>query len=109
MCMGWDLLTDFSHTSEMFDDTKIRSRLYPFFHIALFNDFVSFALCTRDKLFESALLDRFTIVVCCGVSSEGTVVVEISYYDVRLVSLSQSRSRNSLGGGLNMNSEQFVQ
>ena len=46
--------TDFSHISEMFEDTKMRSGLYPFFHIALFNDFGSFALCMGDNLFESA-------------------------------------------------------
>ena len=30
--------------SEMFEDTKLRSGLYPFLHIALLNDFGSFAL-----------------------------------------------------------------
>ena len=34
--------TDFSHISEMFEDTKMRSGLYPFFHIALLNDFGKF-------------------------------------------------------------------
>ena len=46
--------TNFSHISEMFEDTKIRSGLYPFFHIALLNDFDSFALWMSDNLFESA-------------------------------------------------------
>ena len=31
---------DFSHIFEMFEDTKMKSGLYPFFHIALLNDFV---------------------------------------------------------------------
>ena len=44
----------FSHISEMFEDTKMRSGLYPFFHIALLNDFGSFALWMSDNLFESA-------------------------------------------------------
>ena len=46
--------TDFSHISEMFEDTKMRSGLYPFFHIALLNDFGSFALWMSDNQFESA-------------------------------------------------------
>ena len=45
---------EFSHISETFEDTKMRSGLYPFFHIALLNDFGSFALCMSDMLFESA-------------------------------------------------------
>ena len=45
---------DFSHISEMFEDTKMRSGLYPFFHITLLNDFGSSALWMRDNLFESA-------------------------------------------------------
>ena len=46
--------TDFSHISEMFEDTKMRSGFYHFFHIALLNDFGSFALLMNDNLFESA-------------------------------------------------------
>ena len=46
--------TDFSHISEMFEDTKMRSGLYHFFHIALLKDFGSFALWMRDNQFESA-------------------------------------------------------
>ena len=46
--------TDFSHISEMVEDTKMRSGLYPFFHIALLNDFGRFALCMSDRLFEYA-------------------------------------------------------
>ena len=38
----------------MFDDANMRSGLYPFFHIALLNDLGSFALCTSDRLFDSA-------------------------------------------------------
>ena len=46
--------TDFSHMSEMLKDTKMRSGLYPFFHIALLNEFGSFASWMSDNLFESA-------------------------------------------------------
>ena len=46
--------TYFSHISEKFEDTKMRSGLYPFFHIALLNDFGSFAVWMTDNLFESA-------------------------------------------------------
>ena len=46
--------TDFSHIFEMFDDANMRSGLYPFFHMALLNDFSSFALCMGDMLFDSA-------------------------------------------------------
>ena len=46
--------TDFSHIFEMFDDANMRSGLYPFFHIALLNDFGCFALCISDRLFDSA-------------------------------------------------------
>ena len=50
MC-GIGSRTDFSH---IFDDANMRSGLYPFFHIALLNDFGSFALCMSDRLFDSA-------------------------------------------------------
>ena len=46
--------TDSSHIFEMFDDANIRSGLYPFFHIALLNDFGSFALYMSERLFGSA-------------------------------------------------------
>ena len=46
--------TNFSHIFEMFDDANMRSGLYPFFHIALLNDFGRFALCMSDRLFDSA-------------------------------------------------------
>ena len=46
--------TDFSHIFDMFDEAIMRSGLYPFFYIALLNDFGSFSLCTRDMLFDSA-------------------------------------------------------
>ena len=50
---GMGSRTDFSHISEMFEDTKMISGLDPFFHIALLNDFDNFALCMSDRLFES--------------------------------------------------------
>ena len=68
--------------------TKMRSGLYPIFHIALLNDFSSFALWMSDNLFESV---RFSVAIRCGVSPEGTVAVEIFNYDVRLDSLFQWR------------------
>ena len=56
----------FLNISEMFDDTKRRSGLYPLFHIALLNDFGRFALCISDRLFESAIslhsLDNYNIL-----------------------------------------------
>ena len=71
----------------MVDDTKMGSRLNPFFHIALLNYLSSFMLYMSDGLFESAHL---SIAVCHGVSPKCTVAVEkISYYIVRLLSLFQ--------------------
>ena len=40
-----------THIGKMFEDTKMRSGLYPFSHIALLNDFGSFALWMSDNLF----------------------------------------------------------
>ena len=37
----------------MLDDAKIISGLYPFFHLALLNDFASFGLWISIKLYES--------------------------------------------------------
>ena len=53
-CGGFGSRTYFSHISELFDDENMLSGLYPFFHIALLNDFGSFALCMSDRLFDSA-------------------------------------------------------
>ena len=65
---GMGSRTDFSHIAEMFEDTKMRSGLYPFFHVALLNDFASFALCMSDRLFESAHCSTYSpslfVVVC---------------------------------------------
>ena len=36
------------------EDTKMKSGLYPFFHIALLNDFGSYALCMSERMFEIA-------------------------------------------------------
>ena len=46
--------TDFSYIPEVFEDTKMRSGFYAFFHIALLNDFGSFALCMSDMPFGYA-------------------------------------------------------
>ena len=84
--------TDFSHISDMFEDTKMMSGLYPFFHISLLNDFGSFALCMSDNMFESADCSTASPSLSVVVHPpEGIVAVEISYYDVRLASLSQWR------------------
>ena len=48
---GIESRIDFSHISEMIEDTQMRSGLYPFFHNALLNDFGSFAFCMTDRLF----------------------------------------------------------
>ena len=48
---GIGFRTDFSYISDMFEDTKMRSGLYPFFHISLLNYFGSFAFCMSDRLF----------------------------------------------------------
>ena len=82
--------TDFSHISEMVEDTKMRSGLYPLFHIALLNDFDSLALWMSDNLFESAHCSTASSSLSVVVYPQ-RVAVEISYYDVRLDSLSQWR------------------
>ena len=72
---------------EMFEDMRMRSGLYHFFHIALVNDFGSFALLMSDNLFESAHCSTASP----SLSGVGTVAVELPYYDVRFDSLSQWR------------------
>ena len=47
VCVG---LADFSHISAMFDNAKMRSGFYDFFHFALLNDFGSFALWMSHAL-----------------------------------------------------------
>ena len=54
VCWGIWPRTDFSHIFEMFGNANMRSGLYQFPHIALLNDFVSFALCMSDRFFDSA-------------------------------------------------------
>ena len=51
---GIELRTYFSYIFEMFDDTNMRSGLYPYFHITLLNGFGSFALCMSDMLVDSS-------------------------------------------------------
>ena len=53
LCARIESRTDFSHISEMVEDKKVRSGLYPFFQIVLLNVFGSFALCMSDRLFQS--------------------------------------------------------
>ena len=67
----------------MFEDTKIISMLYPFLHIALLNDFGSFALCMSDRLFESAHCSTDTPTLFVVMYPQCTVAVEIFiYYNV---------------------------
>ena len=64
-----------SHISEMFEDTKMMSGLYPFFHIALLNDFGSFALWMCDNLFESAHCSTASLpCLLCGPSAATRVI-----------------------------------
>ena len=92
MCGGIGSRTDFSHISEMFEDTKMRSGLYPFYNIALLNDFGSFALWMSDNLFESAHCSTASPSLSVVVYPQRVLcAVEISYYDVRLDYLSQWR------------------
>ena len=89
---GMGSRTDFSHISKLFDDTNMRSALYLFFHIALLNDFGSFALCMSDSLFGSAHCSTDSpslfVVVYPHMCTEA---IDISYYNVSRVSLFQNR------------------
>ena len=53
--------TDFSHISEMFDDTKMRFVWYSSIHIPLLNDFDSFVLCMSGMLCQSV---HFCLLWC---------------------------------------------
>ena len=66
--------TNFSHISEMLEDTKMRSGLYPFFHIALLNDFGSFALWMSDNLFHTV---KYHYPTCCDT---GSIIYEVRQY-----------------------------
>ena len=101
LCAGDWIQNRLLNISEMFEDTKMRSGLYPFFHIALLNYFGSFALWMSDTLFESAH--------CSTASPSLSVVV----YPQRVLWLLKSPitmcglilcpsggSRNGSGGGL---------
>ena len=83
----------------MFEDTKMRSELYPFFHIALLNDFGSFALWMSENLFGSAH--------CSTASPSLSVVVYpqrvlwlLKSPMLRLMLCPSGGSRNGSGGGL---------
>ena len=45
-CFVWEICsrTEFTHNMALLSDTKMRSGSYPLFHLALLNDFDSFAL-----------------------------------------------------------------
>ena len=61
------------------------SWLYPFFHIALLNDFGSFALYMSDRLFDSA----HSSTASPSLSVE--VAVEVANYNMRHVSSSMDQ------------------
>ena len=52
LCARHEIQNRLSHIYDMFEDTKMRSGLYFFFHIALLNDVSYFTLCMSDRLFE---------------------------------------------------------
>ena len=87
MCEGLDP----EHTFDTYPKCLMRSGLYPFFHIALLSDFGSFALWMSDNLFESAHCSTASPLSVVVYPQRVLWLVEISYYDVRLDSLSQWR------------------
>ena len=92
-CCVWGIgsRTDFSHIFEMYDDANMRSGLYPFFHIALLNDFDSFALCMSDRLFDSAHSSTAYPSLRC--IPRDVVAVEVANYNMRHVLLPSGGSR----------------
>ena len=101
--------TDFSHISEMFEDTNMRSGLYPFFYIALLNDFGSLALCMSDRLFESVHCSTETpslFVLVYPQSILWLLKSPITMWGVFLCP--NAGSRNGSGGGLYMGSREWV-
>ena len=77
--------TDFTHIFEMFDDPNMRSGLYPFFHIAVLNDFGSFALCMSDRLFDSAHSFTASPLLLVEVYPQCVVAVEVEWrHEVKL-------------------------
>ena len=88
LCVGIGSRTYFSHIREMFDDANMRSWLYPFFHIALLNDFGSFALCMSDRLFDS------------GHSSTTSLSLSVEVYRVcESAKISAGPQRSNKSGG----------
>ena len=68
----------------------MRSGLYPFFHIALLNDFGIFALCMSDGLFDLAHSSTASLsLTVVSVSPECVVAVEVANYNMRHVSVSK--------------------
>ena len=82
---GMGSTTDFSHISEMFNDTKMRCGLYPFFHIALFNDYSSFALIMSDRLLSPPITPQILrrYLLWCTVACEACLIVPMQ--GVRMV------------------------
>ena len=60
---GWRVTQIGRWIQNMFEDTKMRFGLYPFFHVALLNDFGSFALWMSDNLFKSVHCSTAVVVV----------------------------------------------
>ena len=98
---GIGSITDFSHISEMFEDTKMRYGLYPFFHIALLNDFASFALWMSGNLFESAHCSTASPSLSVVVYPQRVLWLLKSPITMRgLILCPSGGSRNGSGGGL---------
>ena len=75
----------------MFEDENMRSGLYPFFHIALLNDFGSFSLYMSDKLLDSAHSSTASPSLSVEVYPQWVVAVEVANYNIRHVSVSKWR------------------
>ena len=100
MCGGIGSRTDFSYIFEMFDYANMRSEWYPFFHIALLNDFGSFALCTSDRLFDSSHSSTASPSLSVEVYPQCVVAVEAANYNMRHVLFPSGGRRNCSAGGL---------
>ena len=93
-CCVWGIgsRTYFSHIFETFDDANMRSGLYPFFHIALLNDFGLFALCMSDRLFDSGHSHIASPSLFVEVYSQ-SVLWLLKSYNMRHVSASKLREQ----------------
>ena len=85
----------------MFEETKMRSGLYPFFHIAQLNDVGSFVLWISDNLFESAQCSTASPLVSVMVYPQRVLWLLKSPITMwGLILCLSGGSRNGSGGGL---------